>query len=331
MNSFFNFDNLILSNPMKLLFCVYLSILFVGLISCQNNKNAENENLDSLTTEREKSKLVVEYRMLSNVKYPEDRNCIEKLASCKDPKVGVRLLFPKDISEFGLDTAYQEDSYFIQQLGVFNKPISNEDENYIIYVITFDYMVSLVVFEDKKTKNRYFTITGRAKGIFWINNSYCIIGNGCHMGCSMSVERIKEPKLLKPTKEQNLDSLRRQVRRLPHEEIMKIVSQEGDELLFSADDTLYNGIAKKLSGFIPYQNSMILVFEQYKSNKYRFIQVNEDKSVELIDSLINGKFDTREFSQDDMTTILPKDQSLISFCQTIFKIENDTLFVYSLR
>ncbi|AFM03051.1 hypothetical protein Fleli_0585 [Bernardetia litoralis DSM 6794] len=316
---------------MKLLFYVCLSSLFVGLISCQNNKKAENENLDSLSTQREKSKLVVEYRMLSNVKYPEDRNCIEKFASNKDPKAGMLFLFPKNISEFGVDTVYQEDSYFISEIGIFNKPISNEDKNYIIYIMTFDYMVSLVVFEDKKTKNRYFTITGTAKGIFWINNSYWVVGNGCHMGCSMSIERIKDPKLLKPTNEQNLDSLRRQVRRLPHEEIMKIVRQESDELLFSANDTLYNGISKKLAAFIPYQNSMILVFEQYKSNKYRFIQVNEDKSVEHIDSLINGKFDTREFSEDDMTTILPKNQSLISFCQTIFKIENDTLFVYSLR
>ncbi len=88
--------------------------------------------------------------------------------------------------------------------------------------MTFDYMVSLVVFEDKKTKNRYFTITGRAKGIFWINNSYWIVGNGCHMGCSMSVEKIKDPKLLKPTKEQNLDSLRKQLQRLPYEEKRKL-------------------------------------------------------------------------------------------------------------
>ncbi|WP_338765330.1 hypothetical protein WAF17_01400 [Bernardetia sp. ABR2-2B] len=314
---------------MKLLFCVYLSVLFFSLFSCQNDKRVENEN--SLSIQREKSKLVVEYRILSNVKYLEDRNCIEKLASCKNPKAEVRFLFPKNISELGLDTAYQEDSYFIHQLGVFNKPIFNEDENYRIYVMTFDYMVSLVVFEDKRTKNRTFTITGKAKGIFWINSSYWIVGNDCHMGCSMSIERIKDPKLLKPTKEQNLDSLRKQLQRLPYEEKMKIVRQEGDELLFSANDTLYNGIGKKLSGFIPYQNSMILVFEQYKSNKYRFIQVNEDKSVEHIDSLVNGKFDTRQFSEDDMITILPKNQSLISLCQTIFKIENDTLFVYSLR
>lgn len=311
---------------MKSLFCVYLSILFVALFSCQNDRKVENENLDSLPTKREKSKLVVEYRMLSNVKYPEDRNCIEKFASSKDPKAGMLFLFPKDISEFGVDTAYQQDSYFISEIGIFNKPISNEDENYKIYVMTFDYMVSLVVFEDKKTKNRYFTITGRAKGIFWINNSYWIIGNGCHMGCSMSIERIKDPKLLKPTKEQNLDSLRRQLQRLPYEKKREIIDQAGDELLFFNDD-----LRKDLSAFIPYKNSMIIAFTEYKSNKSKFIQVNEDKSVEHIDSLINGKFDTRQLSQDDMTTILPKNQSLISFCRTIFKIENDTLFVYSLR
>ena len=315
---------------MKLLFYVCLSALFFSLFSCQNNKNAENESLDSLSTQREKSKLVVKYRMLSNVKYPKDRNCIEKLASCKDPKVGVRLLFPKDISESGLDTAYQEDSYSIQQLGVFNKPISKEDENYIIYVMTFDYMASLVVFEDKKTKNRYFTITGKAKGIFWINNSYWIVGNGCHMGCSMSLEKIKDPKLLQPTKEQNLDSLRKQLQRLPYEEKREITDQHGDELLLSSHD---DNLSNNLSGFIPYENSMIIVFKGHKSNKYqyKFIQVNEDKSVEHIDSLINGKFDTREVPQSDIVTILPKNQSLISFCQTIFKIENDTLFVYSLR
>ncbi len=313
---------------MKLLFCVCLSIFLVGLLSCQNNRNAENDNLDSLSIQREKSKLVVEYRMLSNVKYPKDRNCIEKLASFKDPKVGVRLLFPKDISKFGLDTAYQEDSYSIQQLGVFHKPISNEDENYIIYVMTFDYMVSLVVFEDKKTKNRYFTITGKAKGIFWINNSYWIIGNGCHMGCSISVERIKNPKLLKPTKEQNLDSLRKQVRRLPHEEIMKIVGQEGDELLFSSD--------KDLLTFIAYENSVIIASISYREGNYKFIQINEDKSIEIIDSLGYENFTINTeigfFNESkDRTTILPKNQSLISFCNTVLKIENDTLFVYSLE
>lgn len=313
---------------MKLLFCVCLSVLFFSLFSCQNNKNAENENLDSLYTQREKSKLVVEYRMLSNVKYPENRNCIEELAFYKDPKAGMRFLFPKDISEFGVDTAYQEDSYSIQELGFSGKPISNEDENYIIYVMTFDYTVSLVVFEDKKTKNRYFTITGTAKGIFWINNSYWIIGNGCHMDCSTSVEKIKDPKLLKPTKEQNLDSLRKQVRRLPHEEIMKIVGQEGDELLFSSD--------KDLLTFIPYKNSIILSLIGHKEGNYKFIQVNDDRNIEVIDSLGFENFtintETGFFNEDkNRLTILPKNQSLISFCQTIFKIENDTLFVYSLR
>ena len=66
---------------MKLLFYVCLSVFSVALFSCQNDKKVENENLDLLSVEREKSKLVVEYRMLSNVKYPEDRNCIEKIGS----------------------------------------------------------------------------------------------------------------------------------------------------------------------------------------------------------------------------------------------------------
>ncbi|WP_291726976.1 hypothetical protein [Bernardetia sp.] len=298
---------------MKNLLYAFLSLFLVG---CNSESNVR-------TPKREKSKLVVEYRTLSNVPYPQERSCIEKLASYHEPMVGFRCLFPKDISEFGLNTTYQEDSYYINRSPL-NKFVSNEDENYKVYVKDFDYMVSLVVFEDKKTRNRYFTITGKAKGIFWINNAYWIVGNGCHMGCSMTIERIKNPKVLRQTNEQNLDSLNNQLHRLSYEEKMKIVEQ--DEVIFSGDS-----FEKNLSGFIPYQNSMVLVFEKYKSNKYYFIQVNEDKSVENIDSLINGKFNTRDFMNDRMVTILPKKQNLIPFCQTIFKIQNDTLFVYSLE
>lgn len=242
---------------MKNLFYIFLSLL---LGACQSNKETKTDSV-----KREKSKLVVEYRMLSNVQYPQDRNCIEKLASYHEPMVGVRCLFPKAISQLGLDTTYQEDSYYIN-VNPLNKFVSNENENYKVYLKDFDYMVSLVVFQDKKTEDRYFTITGKAKGIFWINNAYWVVGNGCHMGCSMTVERIEDPKLLRQTKEQNLDSLNNQLHRLSYEEKMEIVSQSGDDLIFSGDS-----FKKNLSGFIPYQNSMILVFEEYKSNKYKFI------------------------------------------------------------
>ena len=179
------------------------------------------------------------------------------------------------------------------------------------------------------------------QGIYFLEGAYWIIGVDCHMGCYSSIKRIENPKML--TSNNNLDSLVSQANQAyinSHEEIMKIY--EKAENIFSCDNPRHH-----LLGFIPYKNSMILFLtapkEDKKLNEYRkeynlmpapsrteyfTIQVHQDKSIDTLENSFEGTMFGMPY---DGCTILPKNQNSISFCQVVMEIENDTLFVYSLR
>ncbi|WP_338791713.1 hypothetical protein [Bernardetia sp. MNP-M8] len=307
---------------MKLLFCVYLSILFLGLISCQNTEN-----------KLKKPKITIQHRKIENFKgYDEKEFCFELVT--RD-----RIYFAQIKDNKLVDTAKTE-NYF-QTYFTFNsndKPLKGEDENYKIRVIPYDYGTSLVIFEDKKTGIFYYTIMDNPQAIYYLEDSYWIIGMDCHMGCYSSIMRIENPKML--TSNDNFDSLVSQAYRNSHEEMMKIY-EKAEEVFF------YDNLSHHLLGFIPYKNSMILFLtapkEDKKLNEYRreynlmpapsrteyfTIQVHQDKSIDTLETSLEPMMFGMPY---DACTILPKNQNSISFCQTIFKIENDTLFVYSLR
>jgi hypothetical protein len=114
---------------MKLLFYVCLSVLFIGLFSCQNNKKAENENLDSLSSQREKSKLVVEYRIIEGLNKEEP--CLE--LALRDSLNRKRIYFVEvDSNKFSPRKITE--NYFYWYDNISSISLTGEDENYKIYV-----------------------------------------------------------------------------------------------------------------------------------------------------------------------------------------------------
>ncbi|WP_338765333.1 hypothetical protein WAF17_01405 [Bernardetia sp. ABR2-2B] len=311
---------------MKNTIYVVLAVLILFSISSCQNKKQENK--------LKKPKITIEHRKIEDFKgYNEKEYCFELVT--RD-----RIYFAQIKDNKLLDTTRTE-NYF-QPYFTFNsndKPLEGEDESYKIEVIPYDYGGnSLVIFEDKKTGIFYYTIMNKPLGIYYLEDSYWIIGMNCHLGCYFSIKRIENPKML--TSNTNFDSLISQVYRNSHEEMMKVY--EKAENIFSCDDLNHH-----LLGFIPYKNSMILFLtapkEDKKLNEYRkeynlspapsrteyfTIQVHQDKSIDTLENSFEGTMFGMPY---DGCTILPKNQNSISFCEVVLEIENDTLFVYSLE
>ena len=316
---FFYKDKLILSKPMKLLFCVCLNVFLATLFSCQNNKKSENENLDSLSAKREKSKLVVEYRIIEGLD-KEDR-CLE--LALRDSLNRKRIYFVEVDSNRFLPRKITE-NYFYWYDNISSVSLTGEDENYKIYVNSYYYLSTTLIFEDKKTGQFYFTITTTIRGIYRLNDEYWIVQNGCHMGCYTEISRIKNPKNLSSIEEKDIKCVYQYIETDSHEGRGKMYDKM--EYMYS-----YDNLGQDFLGFIPYQNSMVLFLngKEKGNNRFSIIQVNEDRSIDTIST---------EFSPNkavslpyDACTILPKNQNSISFCNVVMKIENDTLFVYSLE
>lgn len=304
---------------MKLFFCVYLSILFVSLVSCQNNKKTENENLDSLSIQREKSKLMVEYKVIEGLD-KQDR-CLE--LTLRDSLNRKRIYFVEVDSNKFLPRKITK-NYFYWYDNISSISLTGEDENYKIYVNSYYYLSTTLIFEDKKTGQFYFTITTTIKGIYKLNDEYWIVQNGCHLGCYTEISRIKNPKNLFSIKEKDINCVYQYIRTDSH---------EGREEMYQKMEKMYSydSLSQDFLGFIPYQNSMVLFLNgrENGNNRFSIIQVNEDKSVDTISTYFPP---TKALSMPyNACTILPKNQNSISFCQTVLKIENDTLFVYSLE
>lgn len=308
---------------MKNIIYTFLAILM--LISLTSCRNIDEEN------KIKKPKITIEHRKIEGFKGYNEKFCFELVTRDK-------IYFAQVKDNKLVDTARTE-NYF-QPYFIFNsnkEPLRGEDENYKIEVKPYDYGNSLVIFEDKKTGIFYFIIIDNPQAIYYLEDSYWIIGMDCHMGCYSSIKRIENPKNL--ISNTNLDSLVSQIYRYSHEERLKIY--EKAENIFSGDD-----LSHHLLGFIPYKNSMILFLETTKRDKkldayreeynitrangkieYITIQVYQDKT---IDTLENG-FKGMVGMPYQACTILPKNQNSISFCNVVLKIQNDTLFVYSLK
>lgn len=304
---------------MKLLFCVCLSVLFFSLFSCQNNKNAENQNLDSLSAEREKSKLVVEYKIIEGLN--KEERCLE--FALRDNLNRKRIYFAEVDSNKFLPRKITE-NYFYWYDNTNSASLTGEDENYKIYVDGYYYGSTTLIFEDKKTGHFYFTFTTTIKGIYNLNNAYWIVQNGCHMGCYTEISRIKDPKKLFWIDKKDIKRIYKYIDSSSYEDRQEMYQEM--EYMYS-----YDSLGQDFLGFIPYQNSMVLFLNgrENRNNRFSVIQVNEDKSIDTIST---------EYSPNkalampyDACTILPKNQNSISFCEVVMEIENDTLFVYSLE
>lgn len=312
---------------MKNIIYTFLAVLMLfSFTSCQNTYE---------TNEIGKPKITIEHRKIEDFKgYNHHESCFELVT--RD-----RIYFAQIKDNKLIDTARTE-NYFHTYF-TFNsndKPLKGEDENYKIEVVPYYYGKSLLVFEDKQTGIFYYTIMDNPQGIYYLEDSYWIIGKDCHMGCYSSIKRIENPKNL--TSNANLDSLVSQASQAyrNHEELMKIYNKA--EEVFSCDD-----LSHHLLGFIPYKNSMILFLETTKRDEkldayreeynitrangkieYITIQVHQDKSIDTLETSLEPMMFGMPY---DACTILPKNKNSISFCNTVLKIENDTLFVYSLE
>lgn len=148
--------------------------------------------------------------------------------------------------------------------------------------------------------------------------------NGCHLGCYTEISSIKNPKSLFSINEKDINCVYQYI---------KTDSYEGREEIYNQMEYMYSydSLSQDFLGFIPYQNSMILFLngKENGNNRFSVIQVNEDKSIDTIStSFPPTKALARPY---DACTILPKNQNSISFCNVVLKIQNDTLFVYSLK
>lgn len=306
---------------MKNIIYVFLAILILfSVSSCQK---------------KSKSKLTIQHRKIESFKgYNQNISCFELITREK-------IFFAEIENNQLLDTTRSENYFQNYPISYPTKTkLSGEDKNYKIEVKPYYYGTSLVIFEDKKTGVFYYTIMDNPQGIYFLEDSYWIIGVDCHMGCYSSIKRIENPKNL--TSNSNLDSLVSQANQAyrNHEELMK--THEKAEEVFSCDN-----LSHHLLGFIPYKNSMILFLtapkEDKELNKYReeynlmpassiteyfTIQVHQDKTIDTLETSFEEIISGIPY---DACTILPKNQSSISFCNVVLEIENDTLFVYSLE
>ncbi|WP_375561744.1 hypothetical protein ACE193_04100 [Bernardetia sp. OM2101] len=304
---------------MKNIIYAFLAILMLfSFNSCQNNKKIETKNADSLSTQREKSKLVVEYRIIEGLN-KEDR-CLE--LALRDSLNRKRIYFVEVDSNKFLPRKVTE-NYFYWYDNTNSASLTGEDENYKIYVDKYYYTTSTLIFEDKKTGHYYFTFTTTIKGIYMINNAYWIVQNGCHMGCYTEISRIKDPKKLFWIDKTDIKRIYKYIDSSSYEDRQEMYQEM--EYMYS-----YDSLGQDFLGFIPYQNSMILFLNgrENRNNRFSVIQINEDKSIDTLENSFEGTMFGMPY---DGCTILPKNQNFISFCSVVLEIENDTLFVYSLE
>lgn len=132
---------------MKSFMYVIWSILLMLLFSCQNGTKIESEKLDSLSTEREKSKLVLEYRIIEGL--DKQDNCLE--LALIDSLNRRRIYFVEvDSNKFLPRKITENYFYWYYHTSKNAASLTGEDDNYKIYVDNYYYLSTTLIFEDKK-------------------------------------------------------------------------------------------------------------------------------------------------------------------------------------